>query len=274
MAQVCHTCRHVKAVIRCVTETLNYCLTCDYLHHCNNLHAGHVRYQLCDNCTINPSILLCYEDGKALCQSCYSTHYNCAPNGHHIQIVRRIQYPNNNTQHHDHAHMPHVVDHNNNNNRQQHHQEHVQHEGGHQQRRAGMFERSCHGDNNCERWMFAMGCELCLASSSNAVVYCSAHNKLLCDDCDRMTHIQEATVPPHSRCKLCVNCKRPSSKFLIGGYHFNFPRVHPPAAEEIPASPPRELPQQDINGFQDDDDDFSWFEFSWGFNSRCIIAFR
>jgi len=249
MAQVCHTCRHVTAVIHCVTEALNFCLTCDNLRHHNNIHAEHVRYQLCDNCSMYPSILFCYEDGMVLCQSCYSHHYNCATNGHQTQVV----FANMNNQHHDHAHMPHVVHHNNNNNHQQ------QRVGGHQ-RRAEMFERSCHGDNNCERWMFAMRCELCVASNSNAVVYCPTHNQILCDSCDRMIHSHEDAVPPHSRCKLCVNCKRPSRRFLIGGYQFNFPPVHPPASEEIPVTPPTELPQQDINyDYLGDVDDFSWF---------------
>ncbi|XP_006301438.2 zinc finger protein HD1 [Capsella rubella] len=208
---------------------------------------------------VNPSLLLCSDDGISLCQPCYSSHYNCTTHGHRIQIVNRfpLHYnQNNNTyQHHGLAHVPHVVQHHGNNNNQQ-------------QRRAGMFEMSCNGDNNnCERWMFAMRCESCLAS--DAVVYCRGHDKLMCHNCDQMLHLQEA-VPPHLRCKLCGNCKRPSNSFLIGadGHHFTYPPapivlpppapIHPPPAEVVSAALSTGL---SLHNYDSDlfDDDFSWF---------------
>ncbi|XP_010417969.1 PREDICTED: uncharacterized protein LOC104703626 [Camelina sativa] len=265
MAQACHSCKHSTDVIHCVTESLNFCLTCDYLRHCNNLHEEHVRYQICDNCKRNPALLLCCDDEMALCQSCYSRYFKCTTLRHHIQILSCFPPPHHNTtnQHHEHAHMPHVVQHSN------HEHEHVAGLGHQHQRRAGMFEMSCNGNTNCERWMFAMRCESCLAS--DAVVYCRGHDKLMCHNCDRVFHLHEA-VPPHLRCMLCGNCKRPSRYFLIGaaGHQFTFPpTVHPPAAEEVSASPSTGLNQQDDvlirddffrdNEYPQDIYDFSWF---------------
>ncbi|CAF2075694.1 unnamed protein product [Brassica oleracea] len=98
MAKICHRCTSTTAVIHCVTETQNFCLTCDYLRHCERDAAGHIRYQICDECMINPALLLCSNHMIVLCQSCYSRHYNCVAYGHHVQIINRFpqQHHNNN----------------------------------------------------------------------------------------------------------------------------------------------------------------------------------
>ncbi|CAH8256550.1 unnamed protein product [Arabidopsis lyrata] len=96
-----------------------------------------------------------------------------------------------------------------------------------------MFQMSCNGNNDCERWMFALECESCIAS--NAVVYCAQEDFFLCDNCDRVMHNHEV-IPPHMRCKLCETCKRLSRNFLIGAYHFSLPPTPlAVAAEEVSA---------------------------------------
>ncbi|VVA94079.1 unnamed protein product [Arabis nemorensis] len=219
MAEKCHTCRRTTAMIHCVTEALNLCLPCDYMQHYNErdgYFAGHVRYQLCEKCMINPAILLCCEHKINLCQSCYSLDYNCASYGHITRTINRFpqqHHDHNNIHHHEQEHMPHLVG---------------------VQRREGMFAMRCNGNNNCERWMFAMNCESCLAS--NVVVYCEVEDQLLCNNCDRMIHLPEA-VPPHMRSVLCVTCKRVSRNFLIGANQFSLPPTPTLAApEEVSAS--------------------------------------
>lgn len=215
MARVCHRCTSTTAVIRCVTETQNLCLTCDYLRHREGDAAGHIRYQICDECMINPALLLCSDHMMVLCQSCYSHDYNCVAYGHHTQIINRFPRQDHNNK--------------NKNKKYQHNHDddHEQHQVGDNERRKGMFEMSCKGNNNCEGGMSAMDCESCLVS--NAVIYCPQHNKLLCDDCDRMIHLPEAVLP-HLRCQLCVTCKRLSRTFLVKTSYFILPPIPPAAA--------------------------------------------
>ncbi|EFH62975.1 hypothetical protein ARALYDRAFT_893712 [Arabidopsis lyrata subsp. lyrata] len=218
MAHMCHSCRRRTAAIHCFTENTNVCLTCDYMLHFHVGILGHLRYQLCDNCMVNPASLVCSIHMIILCLSCYVLHYNCVTFGHHIQPINnfpeRVQFLENPQHYHGHEHD---------------HEHHV----GDYQRREGMFQMSCNGNNDCERWMFALECESCIAS--NAVVYCAQEDFFLCDNCDRVMHNHEV-IPPHMRCKLCETCKRLSRNFLIGAYHFSLPPTPlAVAAEEVSA---------------------------------------
>ncbi|CAA7012771.1 unnamed protein product [Microthlaspi erraticum] len=221
MAQMCHTCTRATPVIHCLTEGQNLCFTCDYLQHCDQRDAAgegagevrHVRYQICDSCMNNPALLLCFDHRLSLCQSCYSQRYNCASYGHRNQIL---------------SSLPHQQQHHNNHNNQHPRPQHPEQEhrlGHNDQIRRLMFGPICVGDNDCERWMFAMDCEECKAS--NAVVYCYQHDSLLCDNCDRVNH----PFLPHVRARLCVTCKRPSRFYHIGYVNVMIiPPYHPPAA--------------------------------------------
>ncbi|CAA7018337.1 unnamed protein product [Microthlaspi erraticum] len=163
----------------------------------------------------NSATISCSIHRTILCQPCYSLRYNCATYGHQIQILQQ------------HVHAPQE--------QQQVNVPQQQHNYGGDQRREGMFEFSCNGDNSCERWMLAMNCEACLAS--NAVVYCAEHDQVLCSNCDLMIHYSDDVVPPHMRSVLCVTCKRVSRSFRIGGHLFNLPPPIPPAApDEVSAS--------------------------------------
>ncbi|XP_010454314.1 PREDICTED: uncharacterized protein LOC104736055 [Camelina sativa] len=217
MAQMCHTCRRRPAEIHCFTEATNLCIACDCMRH-RGPDAGHIRYQLCEKCWVNPGLLICFDHKIVLCQSCYSLRYNCVPDGHRYEIVNLVPLHLNNPYHeHQHQH-------------QHHEREHMLPHVVHLQRREGMFEMSCNGHNNCERWMFAMKCESCVAS--NAVVYCPQHDHLLCDNCDRVIHFtnhQGRAVTPHMRFVLCVSCKRLSRNFLIEDSCFSLSPTHPPA---------------------------------------------
>ncbi|KAG2317143.1 hypothetical protein Bca4012_068032 [Brassica carinata] len=225
MAKICQRCTSTTSVIHCVTETQNFCLTCDYLRHCEVDAAGHIRYQICDECMNNPALLLCSDHMIALCQSCYSRHYNCVASGHHIQIINRFpqqHHNNNNSCNGNDLGSVNDHEHGNGNGNDHEHKNHV----GDNQRGKGLFQMSCNGNNSCEI-LSAMDCESCL--KSDAVTYCPLHNKLLCYYCDIKIHLPEP-VPPHMRCLLCVTCKRLSPTFLVGMFRFVSPPTLPVAA--------------------------------------------
>ncbi|KAH0942919.1 hypothetical protein HID58_002556 [Brassica napus] len=172
----------------------------------------HIRYQICDECMINPALLLCSNHMIALCQSCYSRHYNCVAYGHHVQIINRFPQ-----QHHNNNNNYGANDHCNGN-----YHEH------------GMLQMIiCNGNNSCEI-LSAMGCESCLKADADS--FCPQHNKFLCYNCDIKIHLPDA-VPPHMRCQLCVTCKRLSPTFLVGTYHFILPPTHPAAVAKETYTP-------------------------------------
>ncbi|CAF2152705.1 unnamed protein product [Brassica rapa subsp. narinosa] len=240
MAKICHRCTSTTAVIHCVTETQNFCLTCDYLRHCERDAAGHIRYQICDECMINPALLLCSNHMIVLCQSCYSRHYNCVAYGHHVQIINRFpqQHHNNDNNYGGNDHCNgNYHEHGNGNdheheNWKDHDHEHKNHVGDNE-RRKGMLQMICNGNNSCEI-LSAMGCESCLKADADS--FCPQHNKFLCYNCDIKIHLPDA-VPPHMRCQLCVTCKRLSPTFLVGTYHFILPPTHPAAVAKETYTP-------------------------------------
>ncbi|CDY24529.1 BnaA01g22330D [Brassica napus] len=109
------------------------------------------------------------------------------------------------------------------------HKNHV----GDNERRKGMLQMICNGNNSCEI-LSAMGCESCLKADADS--FCPQHNKFLCYNCDIKIHLPDA-VPPHMRCQLCVTCKRLSPTFLVGTYHFILPPTHPAAVAKETYTP-------------------------------------
>ncbi|KAL1223329.1 putative zinc finger protein [Cardamine amara subsp. amara] len=71
MERVCEFCKAYRAVVYCIADAANLCLTCDTkVHSANSLSGRHLRTLLCDLCKNHPCVVRCINHKLFLCHGC------------------------------------------------------------------------------------------------------------------------------------------------------------------------------------------------------------
>lgn len=89
MERVCEFCKAYRAVVYCIADTANLCLTCDAkVHSANSLSGRHLRTVLCDSCKNQPCVVRCFDHKMFLCHGCNDKFHGGGSSEHRRRDVR------------------------------------------------------------------------------------------------------------------------------------------------------------------------------------------
>lgn len=88
MERFCEFCKAYRAVVYCIADAANLCLTCDAkVHSANALSGRHLRTLLCDSCKNQPCLVRCLEHRMFLCNGCNGEVHGSGSSKHHRRDV-------------------------------------------------------------------------------------------------------------------------------------------------------------------------------------------
>ncbi|OAP15570.1 BBX27 [Arabidopsis thaliana] len=89
MERVCEFCKAYRAVVYCIADTANLCLTCDAkVHSANSLSGRHLRTVLCDSCKNQPCVVRCFDHKMFLCHGCNDKFHGGGSSEHRRRDLR------------------------------------------------------------------------------------------------------------------------------------------------------------------------------------------
>uniref|UniRef100_A0A1J3DX10 Putative zinc finger protein n=1 Tax=Noccaea caerulescens TaxID=107243 RepID=A0A1J3DX10_NOCCA len=89
MERFCEFCKAYRAVVYCIADAANLCLTCDAkVHSANALSGRHLRTLLCDSCKTQPCLVRCLEHKMFLCNGCNGEVHGSGSSKHQRRDVR------------------------------------------------------------------------------------------------------------------------------------------------------------------------------------------
>ncbi|ESQ28459.1 hypothetical protein EUTSA_v10018809mg [Eutrema salsugineum] len=88
MERLCEFCKAYRAVVYCIADAANLCLTCDAkVHSANALSGRHLRTLLCDFCKKQPCVVRCLGHKMFFCKGCNDKVHGSVTSKHHRREV-------------------------------------------------------------------------------------------------------------------------------------------------------------------------------------------
>ncbi|CAH8386512.1 unnamed protein product [Eruca vesicaria subsp. sativa] len=89
MERLCEVCKAYRAVVYCIADAANLCLTCDAkVHSANALSGRHLRTLLCGFCKNQPCVVRCLDHKMFLCNGCNDKIHGVVSSKHVRHDVR------------------------------------------------------------------------------------------------------------------------------------------------------------------------------------------